>query len=60
MEIGLICWGRVIYPLMSFYVFIQEKGGEKLGLGTEEEGGRWMGRNRGGGDEIGEMRRRMG
>ena len=44
----------------NVYVFVQEKGGEKLGLGTEEEGGRWMGRNRGGGDEIGEMRRRMG
>ena len=49
-----------ICPLQSFDVFVQEKGDEKLGLGTEEEGGRWMGRNRGGGDERGEMRRRMG
>ena len=51
---------HTICPLQSFDVFVQEKGDEKLGLGTEEEGGRWMGRNRGGGDERGEMKRRMG
>ena len=49
---------------MLLYLYLKEKEGEKLGPGTEGEGGRLMGRrgverNRGG-DERGEMRGRRG
>ena len=63
-KIALNFFGPQTMSAKIYFMYaVKEKGGEKLGLETEEEGGRWilgrvgLVRNQGGGEERGRMKR---